>query len=244
MKLIKPAFDRMRNSEFLLYHNQVLEICGSGIQALALPINALKAAVAEIDELFMPSLSNPLTAELEALDARRDRALTGLRKLADACAYHFDEATSLAGKTIVEGIDKYGKKLTVLNYAAETEVIESLVASFSTQPAMVAAANTLPLVKAWVQELDTANRLFNDTNLNRVQSNARKPNQSFTQLRSSTIDTYQQLAAQITAQQTIAPSELMATLIKRLNSLTAQYNRLVNNRSSLPDEQPGDDEGK
>jgi hypothetical protein len=200
-------------------------------------VNNLIGATTPLDELFMIERGNLLTADLEALDTRRDAAITGLRLAATAFTYHFDATISNAATVIASGIDKHGTSLARLNYIAETEVIESLVADCTTNAEMTTAIATLQL-QAWVAELDAANKAFNQLYISRTSSYASKPQGSLTELRVTTTAAYSALAAHITAHNTLNPSDGYTKLIAELNSLTDQYNRLAENRGNTGVEEP------
>jgi Family of unknown function (DUF6261) len=234
MLITTPALGLYRNSEFIRYMKNVAEICSNSNPKL-LKIDAqlsnLAAATTPLDDLFMIERGNLLTAELQAIDARRDAALSGLRMAASAYSFHFDADIKKAADIIAAAIDKFGTGLVRLNYVAETEVIESLVADVAADAELAAAIAKLQL-NDWVAELNTANILFNTTYLSRTSSYAVKPDGNLTELRLVTANAYSELVAHITAHNTLSPSDAYAQLVGKVNSLTEQYNRMVNNRSS------------
>ncbi len=234
MYFIVPAFGLYRNSEYIRYTKNIAEQCNNSnpkLLKIEEQVNKLMAATTPLDDLFMIERGNLLTAELQDMDARRDAALSGLRMVASAYSFHFDEDVRKAAGVLAAGIDKYGTGLVRLNYVAETEVIEGFVADVANNAELAAAITKLGLTN-WINELNTANILFNTTYLNRTESYASKPTGSLTELRQVTTVAYNELVAHITAHYTLTPSDGYAKLIARINSLTEQYNRMVNNRSS------------
>jgi Family of unknown function (DUF6261) len=234
MSITTPALGLYRNSEFIRYMKNVAFICSNNnprLLKIDTQVAGLQAATTPLDDLFMMERGNLLTAELQALDARRDAAITGLRMAISAFSLHFDDSMKKAAETAAAGIDKYGNSLARLNYVAETEVIESLVADIAADAQLAAAIATLQL-DSWVAELNTANQLFNTTYISRTGSYASKPDGSLTELRVVTAQAYNTLAAHITAHDTLTPSDGYTKLVGELNSLTEQYNKMVNNRSS------------
>ncbi len=234
MSITIPAQGQYRNSEYIRYMKNVANICNNNnprLLKIETQVNNLAAATTPLDNLFMIERGNLLTTELQALDTRRDDALNGLRLTATAFTYHFDPAVKNAAVIVAAAIDKYGAGLARLNYVAETEVIESLVADVNSNAELAAAIAALKL-ENWVTELQTANQLFNDMYLNRTSSYAAKPTGSLTELRVITSKAYTELVAHITAHSTLTPSDGYTKLTGELNSLTDQYNKMVNNRSS------------
>jgi Family of unknown function (DUF6261) len=234
MSITTPALGQYRNSEFIRYMKNVIAICGNNnprTLKIEDQVNGLQAATTPLDDLFMIERGNLLTPELQALDARRDDAITGLRAAANAFAYHFDPVFKNAATVLAAAIDKYGTGLAKLNYVAETEVLESFVGDTSSDATLAAALSTLQL-NSWVTELNEANQRFNTTYLSRTNSYASKPDGSLTELRVVTAKAYGDLVAHITAHFTLTPSDSYTKLIGELNSLSEQYNKMVVNRSS------------
>jgi Family of unknown function (DUF6261) len=229
-----PLLRLYRNSEFIRYNKNVVTVClqnnAAGFQ-LAAQTNALQTSLLPLDELFMVEKANAHTAALADLDSRRDKATLGLRALGEAYSYHFLPEMANAGSALLAGIDKYGKKISTMNYVAETEILSSLAHDLSTIPELTAAVQLLHAVP-WVQELNTANELFNEKYLTRTETYAAKPQGSIADYRLAAMEQYRLLAAHITAHDTLTPSAGLTKLINELNSLTDQYNQLVTDRGS------------
>lgn len=242
--MIQTIFLRsLRNSEFIRFNKDVLSICSSNNAAalgIAPQVAALQTSTAPLDELFAKERGNLVTPELEALDARRDAALTGIRMLAEAQTYHYDPVSAKAGQQVFAAIDKYGRNLARLNYIAETEVIVSLADDFATYADLNAAAITHN-IHDWLKELSTANTLFNTRYLARNTDYAAKPGGNLQQQREVTTEAYRSLADHITAHATLTPSAAYTKLINEINTLIDQYNLLLKNRGGAgEEEQPGD----
>jgi Family of unknown function (DUF6261) len=234
MSITTPALGLYRNSEFIRYMKNVAEICNnSNARALKIEtqVSNLQTAITPLNDLFMIERGNLLTGELQALDARRDAALSGLRLAASAYSFHFNAELKKAADIIAAAIDKFGTGLVRMNYVAETEVIESLVADVAADAELAAAIAKLQL-SDWIAELNTANVLFNTTYLSRTSSYAAKPSGSLTELRLVASKTYTELVAHITAHSTLTPSDAYTQLFGNINSLTDQYNKMVYSRGA------------
>jgi hypothetical protein len=232
-----PALRQYHNSEYIRYVKDIVNVCEQNdAAALALQpqVTELAGTFTELDRLFAIERANVLTTDVQSLDERRDRALTGIRLYADSFAYHFMPEKAQASQVVVAGIDKYGKNLARLNYIAETEVIVSLADDFTTNAAMAAAMQTLNL-QDWVDELKNANTAFNDQYINRSRSNAAQPDGDMTEVRQLVTEKYRALADNIFARMVISPSVKYDNLVKDLNEITAQYNLVITNRSSNGD---------
>jgi hypothetical protein len=230
--LTYPPLKFLRKGEFLHFHKQTVMIC----QQFELPgpiaeaLNGLPIAFAPLEGRLAKWKREPLTEELEALDTRRDKALSGLHLLASACTRHHNAAIVEAAEVLLHGMRHFGKKLTLLNYMAKTTVAEALVSQMNGEGPLADAAAILPLVKGWAQELQAANEAFETTWLNRSDIRAARPDKTFTELRPSVTGAYQLLADRIAAQQLLFPSVEMVQLIAELNELTEGYWRLVRGR--------------
>jgi Family of unknown function (DUF6261) len=239
-----PALRQMRNGLFIRYMKQVVSKCeNNNADALLIrpQVNELAGCFPQFNEQFVLERQNALTADLQALDLRRDRAITGIRFHVESLLYHYSEDKVRAAHTLQKTIDKYGKNLARLPYNLETEVIESFVGDCAKNPALAAAVETLGL-QEWVKELDSANAAFNQMFLNRSDSNAAQPPSKIPELRVVAMEKYRALANHIFARMVIAPSAAYNTLVDQLNDLTNDYNQLVNNRNANNEDELPDDE--
>lgn len=245
MKLLEiPALRQMRNGLFIRYMKQVVSKCESSNAAALLirpQVEELAGCFPQFNEQFVLDRRNALTVDLQTLDLRRDRAVTGIRLNAESYTQHYNEDNVRAAKLLVVAIDKHGKNLARLPYNLETELIESLVSDCTKNPAVAAAVETLGL-REWVKELDTANVAFNEMFLGRSDTNAAQPQSKLPELRVVATEKYRALANHIFARMVIAPSAAYGTLVDKLNDLTKEYNQLVNNRNANNDEELPDDE--
>jgi Family of unknown function (DUF6261) len=232
LTLVYPAHHRLRNSEFIRFAKDVATVCNlNNPPALKIEgqLNSFTATFDELNRLFKIAQGNKLTAELQALDDRRDQALIGIRLYAESFLYRRNADLVKAGEWVLGAYDKYGKRLHRLNYYAETEVVEGLTTDLTTEPELVAALKTLNLTE-WVDELATANRLFNQMFIARSGTNAAKPDGNLENQRLVCIEQYEHLVRHITAHSTLTPSAEYNKLFKELNDITDGYNALVAKR--------------
>lgn len=232
LTLVYPAHHRLRNSEFIRYAKDVATVCNlNSPKTLKIEgqLNSFTNTFDELNRLFKIAQGNKLTAELQALDDRRDQALIGIRLYTESFLYRRNEDLTKAAELVLGAYDKYGKRLHRLNYYAETEVIEGLTTDLTTEPELVAAMRTLTVTE-WVDELATANRLFNEMFIARSGTNAAKPDGNLEKQRLVCIEQYDNLARHISAHSTLTPSAEYNKLTKELNDITEGYNTLVAKR--------------
>jgi hypothetical protein len=224
-----PNFSRYRNSEFLQYLKDVLELVNAqDVEALQLTLqrDGLQAEVSQLDTLFQQEQSSGFTEELLDLDERRDKAFIGLKGLLEAHQYHFDEATQTAARSLLFNLNSFGTNIPRMNYQSETAVIDSMLTDWNTEADLVAAVTTLN-ISSWVTELATANQTFNDRFLARISESAANPAMSFTNMRESSTNVYRELLAHMEAHAVLQNNAIYQTLLNEVNELTNHYNQTV-----------------
>lgn len=232
--IASPALRLFRNSEFIRYQKNVVKLCNkfnAPTLKITNQVTALSAAITQLDELFVVQRSHLTTGKLVNLDNRRDRAVVGLRMMAEGYTMHYNTVMAEAGQVLLAGIDKYGTRISRYNYMAETQVLESLADDCTRDAAMSAAVNTLGLTE-WVAEMSDANTEFDDNYIDRTADYGDRPETNLGILRVNATEQYNTLVLHITAHATLDPQEGYIKIINSLNSLTEQYTKLINSRST------------
>ena len=161
----------LRNSEFIQFIKDFLSIAQKNDPAklnVQQQYDALQQQLAQLEQLFVKEQGSALTELIAALDGRRDKAINGIIALANAYTYYFDPEIAKHAENLARQIGQYGSGIAKENYQAETAVIDNLLADFNKKPELAAAIDALRL-KAWCNELATANTAFNDSYLQRTQ---------------------------------------------------------------------------
>jgi hypothetical protein len=180
--------------------------------------------------------ASAFTRELIDLDNRRDESVAGIRLVLDGYTRYFEATLRTAAQNLLNNMDKYGTRIYELNYQAETSTITSLLNEWTTNASLSSAITALNL-GAWTAELKTANNLFNDLYLQRVDEKAAQPQIKSFQARKKAIATYRELVKQIEARATLAGDQSYNSLINSLNVLIDKYNTLGDSHT----EKPGDE---
>ncbi|WP_420572926.1 DUF6261 family protein [Kordia sp.] len=241
-----PVFSRYRNSEFLQYMKDVLELVNANeVDTLQLTTqrDALAVLTNQIDDLFQQEQSSGITQELIELDNRRDKAFMGIKALLEAHEYHYEEARQLAARSLLFNLNNYGTNIPRMNYQAETAVIDSMLSDWETETDLVNATTSLGLTN-WIAELKTANQLFNNRYLARISESAANPATSFTSVREVTTKAYRELVAHTEAHATLGSNVAHQELVNEFGILTKQYNQTVGLRlrSDATEENLGEDD--
>lgn len=225
----------LRNAEYLQYTKNFADIVKRNDPTL-LKVEAKYDALinknGELDTLFKKILANENTAEILALDERRDDAINGIYYVAQGYDYHFTALLQTAGKKIKDSISLYGSSIWKLNYQSETATISSLIMDWENKPELTAALNALNL-GSWKDELKAANIAFNEKYLDRTQEYGNATPENLKSKREETNQVYYELRNRIDALHLLvetAPSPY-TTVINQLNALIDQYNTLLNNRA-------------
>ncbi len=92
-----PMLARYRNSEFLQYMKDVLELVNANdvdVLQVTAQRDALATLITKMDDLFQQEQGSGITQELIDLDDRRDKAFMGIKATLDALNYHYDKDSS------------------------------------------------------------------------------------------------------------------------------------------------------
>ena len=242
MKIHVIKNPKLRVSEGTQFFGDVLTVCEKNKPSelnIKKQWDALGASYKLLTNSFKKDQSSQLTEDLVQLDDRRDQAIICLRKLADGYTDHHVEAMNNAGKVVLAAIDKYGSRISKMNYQAETSVIDNLVADL-TQEEHNASAVKLLKINDVVKELGTANEEFNAVYLERVEEAASKDLSAASELLYECREKYNDLVKHIEANAIVNPSEAYDNLIKQLNSLIDKFNLMVALRAGRIESQKED----
>lgn len=242
MNTTTANLSRYWNAEYRTFMNNVLAIVTEA-KATTLLVSAKRAALKEQVESFNQSYiapsANPVTSELESLDIRRDRAISGLKLLTENYSInHYDENIRMAASNLISNINSYGDQIAKQRYQMETGTLDKIIQDWEEDLADDVAICELT---AWLDELKTANLQFNTKYVIRAQQIADDTGIAAGILRPAIDEAYHQLTASINARAQIADDEGNTALITEYNSviaglnvLTEQYNLAAEGRTSNP----------
>jgi hypothetical protein len=189
----------------------------------------------ELDELYKNQTASEITKELEAIDDRRDRAISGLVLVADGYQYHFEAAKSQAAARLSANFKLYGGAIARQNLQAETNILSAIITDLEEKPELVAAVTTLRLT-SWKEELKTANSLYGTTYLERTVQYSEVSKETLAAKREETNQVYYKLRQHIEANATLDESnDGYAKLINQINALIKQYNLVLEKRKKNED---------
>lgn len=231
---MNPYLNRFRHGEYLQYMRDVLTLLNKqDVTALQLneQVAELTTITNSIDAAFKQSKGSAITQEIIALDDKRDRAIVGIRMLANTYKYHYNIQLEIAATKIAKAIAVYGNDITRKNYQEETATINSIVQDFETNTELVEALVTIHATE-WVAELKKQNKEFEEKHLARVEETATNPLINVPNLREEATTIYRALISRIQAHTILSDNAIYAALISKIEVLANQYNQAVDNRST------------
>ncbi|MGB1206806.1 MAG: DUF6261 family protein [Chitinophagales bacterium] len=219
-----PRLTRFRNSEFIAFISDVIELTRqTNFAPLAAPFADLETAYANLDMAFKIVQGNLLTQSVQELDAGRDLAIRGIKAITKAYHLHYKETYRLAAAAILQELNKYDRSIHTLSYQAQTATTDSLIKDFDASADLTAALALLHLTE-WKAELALLNQAFSQKYLERVQDEAEKEQEPVRALRPAAITAYESLVRHIEAHHLLTPSDSLKSLIAQLNELIKKYN--------------------
>lgn len=227
--MIQSKIKDYRNKESIQYLNDTVSIYKAfDLKALKLDgfLTPLEKGNATLNQLFEIAKKNENTETIESLDERRDNAIVGIRKVADGYQNHFEQTTAQAGKLIVSHIDKYGSRISKLNYLAETTAINGVVSDMETDAAVVAAVALLNL-STWVAELKQANIDFNKMYLLRNTDLASQPDQNIRDARVGIYPIFDLLMEKTASYYSAFEKKEYKTILDQMDELSLKYNESI-----------------
>lgn len=224
----------LRNPEFYQFISDVLGIVkANGPAALKVPEQhqELTRIFKDMTTLFKIKKGFITTEELEALDARRDRAITGLAALMHAYSYHYDDTTRANADTLSDNLKLYGNGgIARENYVSETAIISNLVNDWKTKPALKEAVAALKL-EGWLTELDDGNKAFNAAFLLRNSEKGAASPEKLREKRIEAVKAWYELRDHIAAHALLKKrAEPFGKTVKELEALVSQFAQLIKNR--------------
>ena len=227
--MIQSKIKDYRNKECIQYLKDTVTIYKAfDLKALKLGpfVAELENSNAKLEEVFEIAKKSAKTETLESLDARRDQAIVGIRKVADGYENYFEQDKADAGKLITSHIDKYGSKISKLSLLAETTAINSVVNDLENDRVVREAVILLNL-SAWVTELKQANIDFNNMYLERNTDLANQPDQNLLEARAKTYPVFDLLIKKTDAFYLALENADYKRILDRMEELTIKYNASV-----------------
>jgi len=229
MKVQSIRFEKMRNDEHFQFHTEFIELvnrsCASNLKVEAL-FEAYLQFYRRVDEALKKINKSALTEEIQKADKRRDKAFRGLLKQHSAGLIHFQPEVQQAAKKLSILFNTYGN-LARKPLNEQTSAVYNLMQEL--RGAYAETVNTAGL-RAWVDELETANLAFIELYRERQDETAQKPDFILSQERKNLDTAYRQLVQCLSALFIMEGKQLHAEFIRLLNTLVAKHKTLFAQR--------------
>lgn len=228
---------KLRNSEFIQLHKDLLNLVHLNDETVLKckpQYDAMVGIVAVIEAIFKTDQGSNTTPIIEALDIRRDTALTGISKNIDSYLNYFEVVKVNAATVLVDYLKIYGTATAVAasSLPAETATINSLMGDITTKTHLIEAVTELGLA-SWFAELKTANDLLAAKYIERTQELGGSNPNTIKDKRNEANEVYYKLRNMILAQATVAEdAKPYPKTVNEINALIDQYNVILNNRAS------------
>lgn len=226
MKITDFALSRLRNEEHFQFFTSFRDL----VMVSTPP--ALKIEV--LFSQFLPAYANELAAldvirknaisdDLVDADIDRDNIFRGLSDAVKSALNHFNADINTAAKRLQIVLDSYGN-LAKKTYDAETGGLNSLVHDFTTTYTADVAVVGLT---AWVTELATKNKAFDDLKNNRYSDEAAKTILRMKEERVKTDGIYRLIVERINALVIVEGEASYTGFVNELNERIQGYDNTI-----------------
>lgn len=232
-KFKEPMFRDYRNSEFLQFMKNVLELVNNtdvSLLGLTEQQQALLGSTEALAAAFEPEQFQKSAEVLNGLDVKRDSLYVGIKHLLKGHGYHFIPTKQEAAKRLLFHLQSYGKGVNRMNYQEQTANITHMLSEWQTETILQEAVVLLDLSE-WVTALQEVNTAFGNQYVARVYKMSDNVTPSFSSLRADTKVAYRALVARIKAFKVLNSNVVYAQLYRQIYELARQYNQVVKVRS-------------
>ncbi len=228
-----PYLKQYRNVEFVQYISQVIDTVNKqDVKALLLtePLHKLSEVFTVLENRYTQKRGSSITAEIVAIDRKRDNALRGFRMILKAYTGSDNMSEVLLANQLLSIINSYGKAISRKSYNEQTRIINAIITEVEERPELMDAV-MLFNVDVWFEKLKQVNIAFNAKYLERVDETAANPRVSFSELRKMASSAFRVLVKHIDAHLTLTNNVRYSELLEKIGKLSVSYNLVVDNRS-------------
>jgi len=222
----------LRNGEFIQFISDFSELIDSNDPAVLGVVAqqaAFKVKIEEVKPLFGKWQTSKHTSRLRLIDQRRNKAIDGIGYAIKSYCHHFDDLLVAGSNLLAKNLRLFGKSITRQNKLAKSTTIKAIVDGWESIPELTASLAMLGLTE-WVTELKTANQLYDQVYLERVEEYAAVSPETMRGKRAETVVAYYELRKFLDANEVLRHDSVYEKTINKLNALIESYNLLITKR--------------
>ncbi|RWU04017.1 DUF6261 family protein [Pedobacter chitinilyticus] len=233
----------LKNGEYIQFITDTLHIVlNNNPDALMVKAqyDSLQSKLNSMEQIFKIRQSSPVTKEIETLDARRFKAIHGVRLQIHSLTYSNDPILNRHAKLLEAHLSLFGKGIARTNYQSKTTILRNIINDWMTKPELTEAITVLQLTP-WQTEIDAANNAFSQALSTRNDELVTAPTKNLKTLRLEGNEAYYKLRDMINAFMMINEgAEPWAGTIAKINQNISNYMTLLNRRSSANNTDEGE----
>lgn len=224
----------LRNTEFIQLLVDVLAILQRNISLagkLQPEREALQTAIHLMEQIFRQKRGSDYSKTMQLQHMRRSNAILGIVGIVKAHQVHYEPPIKAAANLLHNSLKVYGSRPYKLGQHELSATVTSLVNRIASDTSLVAAANTLSLTD-WLQELQAANKAFNEAFMQRIEEgNTKIKDINLLRQRKVANVAYMRLRQKLESWYTVSDGEeAIAETVSHLNALIHQYKLLLAQR--------------
>ncbi len=231
----------LRNSEYSQFIVNVLSIVehnGAAALNVQQQYDQLHSLSEQLEALFKIPTGSMISTELQELDLRRDKLISGIANVIDGHTNNPDAAISAHAKLLDDHLSLFGA-VARANYPTETISIRKIIADWDNTPQLATAILALGLT-AWKNDLKNANDQFDHRYIARAEETGAAPTISFREKRLEVNEAYYDLRDLLNAYYKINKgADPFENTISSLNAMIEKYNVLLERRVRKNIKEPG-----
>jgi hypothetical protein len=224
MKIFTVHFSYLRNEahyQFFLLVKKLFESHASVANIVAALLSQLYALIVVEGKLVDAVRASEYTKQLEEIDRRLDRAITGLILAVETALHHPDPNIVKAAERIQLLLNVFRDRIEKKAYEEESGAVKILVADL--QDAYAPQVSTLSL-GVWVTEIAAAQTAFEQVFLLRSAEYVARPKENLKDIRRELEGIYRQVTERIDAYTVLNGTSVTGEFINKLNDEITYFN--------------------
>jgi hypothetical protein len=233
MKTINVStIKKLKNGEFLQLMKNYIQLAEKSIAVvpgLDKRLDALRAAVADLEEVFQMAKGHDLTRQIEVADEKRMNVMRAIKNALKSLDLGDDDAKSATG-ALLNNYNIHADNMIRLSVPQKTASLDALRKDWTEDPALKTAMESLNL-NIWMERLAKCNTECNDIYLKRVETT--KQSGKIAEKRIVIKALFDDMIRDVEAHIRLTENkEEFITFLLQTNSLLSRYTTIIKARSA------------